>query len=104
MFILRHSTRMAVVIVIVLMMQGTCANVASAQAVPVAPGKKITAISVAEKAATTVNPDRPAAAPHPTAPTPGASGTPDPEIAKAIREVSPAQIQQIIAKLVSFGT
>jgi hypothetical protein len=77
---------MAVVIVIVLMMQGTCANVASAQTAPAAPTKKNTAIDVAEKAA---GPDQPA---------------PDPEIAKALREVSPAQIQQTIAKLVSFGT
>jgi hypothetical protein len=88
MFILRHSTRMAVIIVIVLMMHGACVNVASAQAASLGPLKDATTKG-ADKAAMAMLPDRPAT---------------DPEIAKAIREISPAQIQQTIAKLVSFGT
>ena len=85
MFILRHSTRMAVVVLILLMMPGTCANVASAQTTAASP-KKNKAPAGGEKAA---KPNRP---------------EPDPQIAKALREVSPVQIQQTIAKLVSFGT
>src|SRR5499433_872269 len=85
MFILRHSTRMAVVVLILLMMPGTCANVASAQTTAASP-KKNKAPAGGEKAA---KPNRP---------------EPDPQIAKALREVSPVQIQQTIAKLVGFGT
>ncbi|HMF89643.1 MAG TPA: M28 family peptidase [Candidatus Angelobacter sp.] len=76
---------MAVVVLILLMMPGTCANVASAQTT--APSQKKNKASAAEKKA--ANPNR---------------SSPDPEIAKALREVSAAQIQQTIAKLVSFGT
>jgi hypothetical protein len=78
---------MAVVVLIVLVMPEAHISVASGQAVqPSAPGMKQIVSAVVPGAG---NSPRPVA---------------DPEIAKAIREVSPTQIQQTIAKLVSFGT
>jgi len=87
MFILRHPARMAVVVLIVLVMPHAHFSVASGQAVqPSVLGIKHIVSAVVPGAG---NSSQPVA---------------DPEIAKAIREVSPAQIQQTIAKLVSFGT
>src|SRR6266481_4269098 len=88
--ILRQSTKMILPAFIVLLLLGAPECVAMKQARPAppppAPGKK-------------------AAAGH-NAPARPAKPSPkrDPAIAQAIRDISPAQIQQTIAKLVSFGT
>ncbi len=91
MFSSRHNTGMVVVVLIVLMMLGACVSVASGQASPSpAPSKQKT-----HKA-------QPAAGPAKSRD--GARLAVDPAIVQALREVSPAQLQQTIAKLVSFGT
>ncbi len=80
--IVRRSACVTLAVLILLMMPGTTTGVAS-------PGSRASALVTTDK-------------------TPGGEDStavkPDPAIAEAIREVSAAQIQQTIAKLVSFGT
>jgi hypothetical protein len=89
MFTMRRNVHTTFAVLILLMMLGTAAGVASQQS-PSAPGAS--------------------AAPRKSGGKNTAAGKPvsgpvrDPVIAQAIREVSPAQIQQTIAKLVGFGT
>src|SRR5215472_9705438 len=85
MFFLHQSTRTASVVSIVLLMLGATARVATGQAHSITG----TASGNGLREVTALKPERPSI---------------DPVIAQVIRDVSPAQIQQTIAKLVSFGT
>ena len=86
MFFLHQSTRTASVVSIVLLMLGATARVATGQAHSItgaASGNGLREVTAAPK------PERPSV---------------DPLITQVIRDVSPAQIQQTITKLASFGT
>jgi hypothetical protein len=86
MLILYQNTRTASLVSIVLLMLGATARVATGQAHSIAAAAHW---NVGNELVAAPKPDRPPA---------------DPAIAQVIRDVSPAQIQQTITKLSSFGT